>query len=521
MARTPKGKAADQLQITEPTSGKSIVEKLDAQKAAAKAAQQAKVLPANQPPSARTLAGRVSAAQRTQMTRQALGAELTEIESQQDEGILVTPRTLSAISTLRKQVQDSPENHLPTALQSEESFYAIRYVMGQRYYYNLVCPISEIATVLPRPDPERPAPGNRRVKLSHAKDCAGYVRANPYYAMPALIIRGPDKMGWEELTPPVNGISLGLLRIPKSVRLELGVLDGQHRILGFDLAMEDIQNEIQIVQAKITQSNAKGDAESVQELGEAMEILEEQKERLMSESIAVQIMIENEDHAYRQAFADIADNAMGITSAVRARFDTRKVANRALEEVLHHELLKDHIEMDSDRVVGESTAWLSAKHVADLIRILEVGNSGRMGKGREEDLDEGHLVEQSNTFFDILAESFPLLVQMADNVVTTKELRNTSLLGSATTIRVLAGVVHKLRGQLQDEDFVDFFSGLADTMSAPINTEHQWLGLPGIELTAKAPSARRQDVEDLVKALCTLMVGVENVPEDEEGQSAA
>lgn len=500
--RTRPGPKPKGMEITEPTSGADIVAALDEEKAKTRAARA---------PSARLLAGRGSNAETKQMIQQNLGHVEAEAK----------PRGLSRVRSLRQAVADQPENQLPTALQSEETFYAIKYVMGQRYYYNLVTPIGTIAAVLPRPDPERPTPGNRRVKLTHAKDCAGYVRANPYYAMPALIIRGPDKFGWQQLTEPVNGVSLGLLRIPKSVRLDLGILDGQHRILGFNLALEDLTHEMQVTQSKITQANAKGDAEVLEELALEFDLLTEQRERLLSESIATQIMVENEDHAYRQAFADIADNAMGITSAVRARFDTRKVANRALEEVLHHDLLKDHVEMDADRVVGESQNWVSAKHVADLIRILEVGNSGRMGKGREEEMDEGHLVEQTDTFFDILITAFPVLEQLSDNTITAKELRSNSLLGSATMLRVLAGVYHRLRAHWDSEEFVDAFGAIADTMTAPISETSDWVGLPGIEVGAKAPSARRQDIEALVSALVTLWVGEDMAEESEEGESAA
>ena len=39
-------------------------------------------------------------------------------------------------------------------------------------------------------------------------------------------------------------------------------------------------------------------------------------------------MVEDDSTAYKQMFFDIADNALGITSSVRARFDSRKVVNR-------------------------------------------------------------------------------------------------------------------------------------------------------------------------------------------------
>ena len=76
-------------------------------------------------------------------------------------------------------------------------------------------------------------------------------------------------------------------------------------------------------------------------------------------------------------FFDIADNALGITSSVRARFDSRKVVNRGLEEVMKHALLKDRVDPEQDRMGRNNPNLMGAKHVAEIVRTLAVGIEGR------------------------------------------------------------------------------------------------------------------------------------------------
>ena len=67
-----------------------------------------------------------------------------------------------------------------------------------------------------------------------------------------------------------------------------------------------------------------------------MKTLNDQRARFDRERTSLQIFIEDDQAAYKQMFFDIADNALGITSSVRARFDSRKVVNRSLEDVMKH-----------------------------------------------------------------------------------------------------------------------------------------------------------------------------------------
>ncbi len=53
------------------------------------------------------------------------------------------------------------------------------------------------------------------------------------------------------------------------------------------------------------------------------------RQRFVDEHIAVQIYVEARPQAYEQMLFDVADNALGINQAVKARFDSRKVLVRS------------------------------------------------------------------------------------------------------------------------------------------------------------------------------------------------
>jgi DNA-sulfur modification-associated len=170
-------------------------------------------------------------------------------------------------------------------------------------------------------------------------------------------------------------------------------------------------------------------------------------------------------------FYDVADNALGINQAVKVRFDSRKVVNRTLYEVTKHALLNGRVDEEQDRMRATNSNLLGAKHVIDLVRTVNIGLTGRMGRKREEELDEPKLIEAANDFFDCLLAAFPVL----EDLVAAPELRESSLLGSVSMLRVMAGVFYQLReDDHSDDEIVEFFSRLAPHMAAPIAPDSIW-----------------------------------------------
>ena len=386
-----------------------------------------------------------------------------------------------------------------TGYDTEDRYYASRYEQGGRTVYSIDLSLAQVAASLPRPDPNRLTPGNRRVKDSHARGFARYIRDNKNWIAPALLLRAPDMFSFN-VDREVEGTQFGILSLPRLARTDLKILDGQHRILGLYYAVDELAAELENIRNHLAAARRQENPDLEQHFQDKVRELEEQRSRLHRERISVQIHIEEDLNEFQQMFVDIAANALGVQSAIRVRFDNRKVVNRALDDTLEHALLKDRVDMEQDRVGGSSPYLLGAKHVADIIRTVTVGLAGRVGRRQENELREAGLVENTNNFLDTLMGGFPALESVVDGSSTPEVLRKTSLLGSATMLRVLAGVYHELaKDDWSDDEIQEFFSKLAPIMGAPIKKGSPWMEAGVFSDGAMAPKARRQDLQALAR----------------------
>lgn len=394
-----------------------------------------------------------------------------------------------------------------TGYNPNETFYATRYRQGGRTVYSIDLSLTQIAALIPAPNPDKVSEGNRRVKEGHAKAFGDYVREKEDWVAPALVLRAPDIFEFE-VRENIGGTEFGVLAFPKHARDDLRILDGQHRILGVHLAIAGIGDDLE--KARSALAAAKRTDESgqvVAEIQRQVDALTAQRERFARERTTLQVFVEDDQIAYKQMFFDIADNALGITSSVKARFDSRKVVNRALEPVMKHALLRDRVDPEQDRVARNNPNLMGAKSVAEIIRALAVGIDGRIGRRLEDELDEGQLVETTNNFLDVLLEAFPELASVADGELTPQELRQSSLLGSITVLRVLAGVYADLTGprhKFEDDEVGEFFAQLAPHMETPVAGESIWIRhVPNevFAVGASAPRSRRQDLKQLRDSL--------------------
>lgn len=387
-----------------------------------------------------------------------------------------------------------------TGYDTEDRYYASRYQQGDRVVYSIDLSLAHVAATLPRPDPNRPTPGNRRVSDRHARSFGKYVLQNKDWIAPALLLRAPDIFKFE-MDRKVEGTQFGILSVPRLVRTELRILDGQHRILGLYYAAEEVAAQLQEIRNDLAGARRQQDPALESHFREKLAAAEELRTRLHRERISIQIHIEDALTAFQQMFVDIADNALGIKSAIRVRFDNRKVVNRTLDDVLKHALLNGRVDLEQDRVSGLSPSLLGAKHVADIVRTVTVGLSGRIGRRQETELREAELVENTNRFLDVLVGGFPVLDNMIEGSAAPQDLRKTSLLGSATMLRVLAGVYYELasKDNMSDDEIQEFFSKLAPFMDAPVKKDSHWIEAGVFSVGAMAPKARRQDLEALAR----------------------
>lgn len=393
-----------------------------------------------------------------------------------------------------------------TGYDPDVRFFATRYRQGTRTVFSLDLSLTQIAGLLPTPNPANPTEGNRRIKEGHARGFGDYVRSQAEWVAPALVLRAPDIFGFD-VRESIGGTEFGVISFPRLASTDLRILDGQHRILGIHMAIQGIADDIEKARSSLAAAR-RTDAEPalLTQFQEQIERLSEQRERFDRERTSLQIFIEDDQAAYKQMFFDIADNALGITSSVRARFDSRKVVNRSLEDVMRHALLRGRVDPEQDRVGRNNPNLMGAKHVAELIRTIAVGIDGRIGRRLEDELREDALVQKTNNFLDTLLASFAPLASVADDELAPEELRKTSLLGSTVVLRVLAGTYTELvdRQKLDDDDIIDFFRKLAPHMEGPVASDSIWLRHVTDEVFSEgalAPRSRRQDLKALRDAL--------------------
>ncbi len=361
-----------------------------------------------------------------------------------------------------------------------DRYLAVRTQQGGRDVYTVQIPLADVPRVLPVPDPARPTPGNRRVNPSHAKKFGQYVREHPEWVAPPLLIRDSGECMFKPLDQKLpGGVELGILEVPRTSRTALRIIDGQHRVLGLDMGLRDLDIAIDEAREKKAKAEHAGKTAEVQALNERLRELLAERERFETEHLVVTIYEEGLPQAYEQMFFDVADNALGINQAVTVRFDSRRLLNRTLTEVSKHALLENRVDMEQDRVKGTNPNLLGAKHVIDIVRAVTVGVSGRISKKREEALDEGTVVQAANEFLDALVDGFPPLNDLADGKTDVPTLRSTTLLGSVTMLRVLAGVFFNLTEEdWTPDEIADFFVRLAPHMSAPVARDSIWIVLP-------------------------------------------
>jgi hypothetical protein len=389
-----------------------------------------------------------------------------------------------------------------TGYDPDVRFYATRYSQGERTVFSVDLSLTQIAQLLPAPDPANPTEGNRRIKEAHAKAFGDYVRKQAQWVAPALVLRGPDIFDFDS-RESIGGTEFGVISFPRLASTDLRILDGQHRILGIHLAIQGIANDLEKARSGLAAAKRNGSEPAVlQQFQDRIGQLNAQRERFAQERTSLQIFIEDDQIAYKQMFFDIADNALGITSSVRARFDNRKVVNRSLEDVMKHALLKGRVDPEQDRMGRGNPNLMGAKHVAEIVRTLAVGIEGRISRRLEDELREDALVQKTNEFLDALVAAFPPLDALIDSKISPDELRRTSLLGSTVMFRVFAGVYTELvdRQRFDDEDVTNFFRKLAPHMPGPVTADSIWVTKikddvfsPG----ALAPRSRNQDLKTL------------------------
>ncbi len=394
-----------------------------------------------------------------------------------------------------------------TGYDTDLRYYATRYKQGGRTVYALDLSLDQVRSLVPRPNPDEPTPGNRAIRPAHAAGFARYIREHPDWVSPAMLFRAPNVFSFEPITA-VAGAEFGVLAFPRTAAKDVKILDGQHRTLGFYLADEAIDHDLEKARNHLAAARRQDPKGVVaRDAQKAVDELLRQRDRLAHERISLQIFIEDDAQAFKQMFFDIADNALGITASVKARFDTRKVVNRALDEVMDNPLLASRVDIENDRIGRGSPYLMTAKHVRELTQAVVVGLDGRVGKRNEAEWNENEVAERACAFLEMIVDVFTPLRAVTLGQLLPDDLRKSSLLGSILMLRILASIYHDLQSEEHHwsrEAVRDYFAKLAPHMEAPVYEGSIWMEhAPDGSFTVgtNAPSGRRQDLKTLKDAM--------------------
>ena len=392
-----------------------------------------------------------------------------------------------------------------TGYASTVTFLASRYTQGGRTVYSLDLSPTEIAALVVPPDPNVPSPGNRAIRPAHADAFGKYIREHAEWVSPSMMLRTPNIFDFT-VRDEMAGIQFGTLSIPRRRITELHIIDGQHRILGIVRAEKNIATDLDKAHSNLAiarRNEPKGNAE--RDARKRIAELEKQRDRLETQRVNVQIIVEADPVKYKQMFFDIADNALGISASVKSSFDSRKIVNRVLEATILHPLLVGRVDPEGDRIARGSAFLLGARHVSELIRTTNVGLEGRVSRRQEAEFKEAEVVEAANRFLTMMLEAFPQMKALSLGQIAPDDVKKTSLLGSVLFFRIIAGAYFDLlhTHQWQPADIQAYFAKLAPFMSGPVYPGSIWMEeTPGMfQESGMAPNGRRQDTKALKDTL--------------------
>ena len=399
--------------------------------------------------------------------------------------------------------------------QDADKMIATRKKMGGRWVIHLDMSITQLLRMVDDPV-GKPQDENREVNSARCKAFANYLDETPGWGSPSLMLRCPRGTVTFEPIEEINskvaaGVQVGIVGIPRVARSSIKILDGQHRIGGSHEWQRLCQRRVDKEQEHLSRARRQNEPHLMDEAISKVATAKSDQARLDREFIGIDLIEVDSAEEAKQIFADIANNAKGISKALTTSFDRTKVVNRATQDLITdnpHLLLDGRVDFSKDRLGGSNPHLLSAKAVADIVRTTYVGIGSKVTRKHEKRNDDKRVITNASKYFDAIAEAFPDLM-----LVDPPQLRTISLLGSGTTLRALAGAWYDLTKTtsandepvpplMSEEDVTEFFQRLAPHMGAPIRPRNKWRktgAFPGVTdgKPVMAPSSRTQDLKAL------------------------
>ena len=404
---------------------------------------------------------------------------------------------------------------------------AFRSRQGEHERYTFAMPVGTAIQSIRKPDPEQPFPGNRKVEPGRARKFMDYLESNALggtWTCPPIQLRAAPS---DILSVEVIAESARLVEVELPKHRRWDIQDGQHRMLGFDMFRERSEGEIARLRDLRAKAERSGEPASVKHYTEQLVEQERRHTAILDKAHVEVVVVVADDGDHGQMFADIAINAKGVNPDYAATLDQRDPVNRIATNLIERFPPLDGLVSDGQqgRLAPNSPFLLGTKSIADVARGVAVG-TGRVGKRARDEIerDEAKWTRRITEFLATAFESFEDLQRLTSGEIDAPQLREESLLGSATTLRVLAIAWHEMLyadDPLTVGDVKRFFAELDPHMRcfgevrAPnargemvtrigVMADHPIWGPTGkFQLGWKAPSGRISDVNDLGRTIAS------------------
>lgn len=409
-----------------------------------------------------------------------------------------------------------PENQVPVRKMSGYS--PGKELAGQRITRNgrsvfiVSLPIDLLPIHLPIPDPDQPFEHNRRVSAKRARDFGQYWADNPdSWTIPPLLIDTPGSLKFDLDVPVDRGADWGQVTLPNNSSQFLRILDGQHRILGWKLKLDELTKQQSTFVQRRANARRDGDRDAEARAGEGLERVERLLKRMQDEQVTMEILTQVSDSEHMTFFVTVADFAKSVNRSERHRLDEfhlDSIVARELSDDLP--LLYGRIEEHMLSARKQSDDLMSLANLCDVVRHLTVGINGRISAARQHTLKPDEISQVARLFFDGLMQAVPAFKRISENQFSPADLRKQSLFGSVTVLRCLAGAYFEIAvrsGESSlavDEEshrkFMSFVQDLAPYMAIKDkrlvhNTE--WVATRFVNDGELAPRSRSQDLKGL------------------------
>lgn len=400
---------------------------------------------------------------------------------------------------------------------------AFRFKRGGRNVYTITPTLEMALDLLPTPDPRKKFPNNRLLNEPHGRAWGNYWEKNEesWGCPPGLVSTPVPLDGRFEVTAQLNGMSVGVLSLPRDFAQQSEILDMQHRAYGWHSKRREVSERILKTSNLLQEAKRTDQSEAALALEVQLKTLGHSKERFARECISVEIA-EMSEKQHRDLFSNIASKALAINATQIVNFDESQAINRIARAVQSHPLLDGRVDWDkrnaTDTKKTPNSNLISGANLADLVRPFALGHPvGRVLEGRNQALaaKEQPITTQVSNFLTALMVAFPDLGLSDDDgspLVPAYEVRANSLLGSSTMLRALATAYYRLtrtaderdrsvEPKMNHDEVVAFFEDLAPYMAVPLKAGNLWLR-SGVfadpaDGEVRAPGARSQEIKQL------------------------